>query len=274
VKGYRTARPLDVIEPAERSIDVSRIFITGSADGLGQLVAGRLLKQGHEVVLHARNEARARDAMDALPDAAGALSGDLASIAETRELTRRANRSGRFDVVIHNAAVGYREPRIETVDGLEHVFQINVLAPYLLTALMARPSRLIYLSSGMHLGGQVALDDLQWVRRRWNGAQAYSDSKLYDVVIAFAVARLWPDVSSNAVDPGWVPTKMGGRGAPGDLDQGTETQVWLATTPDPPTGGYFYHRRPHRTHPAASDPAVQDGLLDACASLTGVELPI
>jgi NAD(P)-dependent dehydrogenase (short-subunit alcohol dehydrogenase family) len=252
---------------------VSRIFITGSADGLGQLVAGRLLEEGHEVVLHARNESRAHDALDALPGASSALTGDLSSIAETRDLASQANASGRFDVVVHNAAVGYREPRIETVDGLEHVFQINVLAPYLLTALIERPSRLIYLSSGMHLGGEVALDDLQWVRRRWSGAQAYSDSKLYDVVLAFAVARLWPDASSNAVDPGWVPTKMGGRGAPGDLNQAGETQVWLATTPAPPTGEYFYHRRPHRTHPAASDPAVQDGLLDACGSLTGVELP-
>ncbi|TCN43032.1 NAD(P)-dependent dehydrogenase (short-subunit alcohol dehydrogenase family) [Kribbella orskensis] len=251
---------------------MSRILITGSADGLGLMAAERLLDEGHEVVLHARNESRARDARATLPGASGVLTGDVSSIAETKDLARQANESGRFDVVIHNVAVGYREPRIETADGLEHVFAINVLAPYLLTALIDRPSRLVYLSSGMHLGGDLALDDLQWVRRRWNGSQAYSDSKLYDVILAFAVARLWPSVSSNAVDPGWVATKMGGAGAPGDLTQGPETQVWLATTPDPPTGGYFYHLRPYRHDRAAADPKVQTGFLNACQELTGVEL--
>ncbi|TCM50352.1 SDR family NAD(P)-dependent oxidoreductase [Kribbella sp. VKM Ac-2568] len=251
---------------------MSRILITGSADGLGLMAAGRLLDEGHEVVLHARNESRARDTRAALPGASGVLTGDVSSIAETKDLARQANASGRFDVVIHNVAVGYREPRIETVDGLEHVFAINVLAPYLLTALIDRPSRLVYLSSGMHLGGELALDDLQWVRRRWNGSQAYSDSKLYDVILAFAVARLWPDVSSNAVDPGWVATKMGGAGAPGDLSQGPETQVWLATTPDPPTGDYFYHLHPYRHDSAAADPDVQTDFLRACEELTGVEL--
>ncbi|MFG1623197.1 SDR family NAD(P)-dependent oxidoreductase [Kribbella sp. NPDC049227] len=252
---------------------MARILITGSADGLGRLAASELIDQGHSVVLHARNEARAADAVAALPGAEAALTGDLASIAETRDLARQANESGRFDVVIHNAAVGYQEPRIETVDGLEHVFAVNALAPYLLTALIDRPDRLIYLSSGMHESGDVALDDLQWVRRRWRGAQAYSDSKLHDVILAFAVARLWPGVLSNAVDPGWVPTKMGGRGAPGDLGQAHLTQVWLATAATTPTGGYYYHLRPHRTHPAASDPEVQAAFLDACASLTGVTLP-
>ncbi|MEU4289541.1 SDR family NAD(P)-dependent oxidoreductase [Kribbella sp. NPDC026596] len=251
---------------------MARILVTGSADGLGQLAARELMTQGHEVVLHARNESRAGDAVAALPKAAGVLTGDLASIAETRELARQANASGRFDVVIHNAAVGYQEPRVETVDGLEHVFAVNALAPYLLTALIERPQRLVYLSSGMHEGGDVVLDDLQWVRRRWRGAQAYSDSKLHDVILAFAVARLWPGVLSNAVDPGWVPTKMGGRGAPGDLNQAHLTQIWLATAPDAPTGGYFYHLRPHRTHPAARDPETQAAFLDACASLTGVRL--
>ncbi|MFG1812881.1 SDR family NAD(P)-dependent oxidoreductase [Kribbella sp. NPDC049174] len=252
---------------------MARILVTGSADGLGQLVAGELISKGHEVVLHARNAKRGDDAIGALPKAAGVLIGDLASIAETRDVARQANESGRFDVVVHNAAVGYQEPRIETVDGLEHVFAINALAPYLLTALIDRPERLVYLSSGMHEGGDVVLDDLQWVRRRWSGSRAYSDSKLHDVILAFAVARLWPGVLSNAVDPGWVATKMGGRGAPGDLGQAHLTQVWLATAPTTPSGGYYYHLRPHATHPAASDPEVQDAFLAVCGSLTGVPFP-
>ena len=251
---------------------MTRVLVTGSADGLGQLVAGELIGQGHEVVLHARNARRGDDAMAALPKAAGVLVGDLSSIDETRDVARQANATGRFDVVIHNAAVGYQEPRIETVDGLEHVFAVNALAPYLLTALIEPPERLVYLSSGMHEGGDVVLDDLQWVRRRWSGSRAYSDSKLHDVILAFAVARRWPGVLSNAVDPGWVATTMGGRGAPGDLNQAHLTQVWLATAPSTPSGGYYYHLRPHATHPAASDHETQEAFLDACASLTGVAL--
>jgi NAD(P)-dependent dehydrogenase (short-subunit alcohol dehydrogenase family) len=256
----------------ERKDSPVRIFITGSADGLGRMAAERLVAGGHEVVLHARSKQRADDARAAVPGAAGALVGDLSSIDETLQLARQANEAGRFDVVIHNAAVGYREPRRETVDGLEHVFAINTLAPYLLTASIERPDQLIYLSSGMHRGGEVVLDDLQWVRRRWNGAQAYADSKLHDLLLAYAVARRWPDVRSNAVDPGWVPTKMGGAGAPDDLDQASETQVWLATTDHRLTGSYLYHRRPHSTHRVAGDTVVQDGLLEACAELTGVRL--
>jgi NAD(P)-dependent dehydrogenase (short-subunit alcohol dehydrogenase family) len=252
---------------------MSRVFVTGSADGLGRLSAAQLVAAGHDVVLHARSEARGREALDAVPGAAGVLTGDLASIAQTRALAERANAGGRFDAVIHNAALGYQvSGRSATEDGLAAVFAVNVLAPYLLTALMTRPDRLVYLSSGMHAGGDPSLDDLQWRERRWNGAQAYSDSKLLDLALAFAVARRWPDVRSNAVTPGWVATKMGGPGAPDDLALGADTQAWLAVSDQPAaqvTGRYFYHRAERAADPAASDPALQDGLLAACAQLTG-----
>ena len=255
---------------------MSRVFITGSADGLGRMAAERLVADGHDVVLHARSESRGREAMDAVPGAAGVVTGDLSSIAAVRDVTDGANATGRFDAVIHNAAVGYQESRRDTDDGIEHVFAINVLAPYLMTALMEPPSRLVYLSSGMHRGGDPDLSDLGWERRRWSGSQAYSDSKLWDVVLAFGVARHWPDVLSNAVTPGWVATKMGGRGAPDDLAQGSETQAWLAVSDDPDaqvSGRYLYHREVADTHAAAADPAIQDALLEACAELTGVRLP-
>ena len=256
---------------------MSRVFVTGSADGLGRLAAAQLVREGHEVVVHARGEARGRQALDGVPGAAGVLIGDLASIAQTRALAERANAGGRFDAVIHNAALGYQvSDRSETEDGLAAVFAVNVLAPYLLTALMTRPDRLVYLSSGMHTGGDPALDDLQWRERRWNGVQAYSDSKLFDLVLAYAVARRWPEVRSNGVTPGWVATKMGGPGAPDDLALGGDTQAWLAASDDAAarvTGLYLYHRTERAADPAASDPAVQDGLLAACAQITGVELP-
>ncbi len=249
---------------------MSRVLITGSSDGLGLMAAQRLLAGGHEVVLHARNQGRARDARTAAPTAHGLVVGDLASVAETRGLADQANRLGPFDAIIHNAGVGDHEHRIETVDG-----PINVLAPYLLTALIKEPKRLIYLSSGMHHGGDPDLTDLQWKHRRWSASQAYSDSKLFDVVLAFALARRWPAVKSNAIDPGWVPTKMGGRGAPDDLELGSETQVWLAVSQDPAamvSGAYFHYKRRQNTHPAARDVTTQDRLLAACQALTGTPM--
>jgi NAD(P)-dependent dehydrogenase (short-subunit alcohol dehydrogenase family) len=252
---------------------MSKVLITGSADGRGREAARQLVRGGHEVVLHARDETRAQQALAGVPGAAAALSGDLSSISSTRGLADQINASGVFDAIIHNAGVGYREAsRRETEDRLEHVFQINVLAPYLLTALAHRPARLIYLSSGLHRQGDPDLTDLQWAQRRWDGYQAYSDSKLFDAVLAVAVARRWPDVISTSVEPGWVRTKMGGPGAPGEIGPGAETQVWLATSTDPlalQSGGHFYHRALRETHPAVADPSVQDGLLAACLELTG-----
>jgi NAD(P)-dependent dehydrogenase (short-subunit alcohol dehydrogenase family) len=256
---------------------MARVFITGSADGLGQMAAQLLIDQGHNVVLHARNEQRGQQALAAVPGAENVVIGDLASIAQTRNVAEQVNRLGGLDAVIHNAAVGYQEPRrIATEDGLPHVFAINTLAPYILTALIHQPKRLVYLSSGLHQSGDASLKDLVWEQRPWRGQQAYSDSKLHDVLLAFAIARRWPGVLSNALEPGWVPTKMGGRGAPDDLDQGHRTQVWLAAGNDKEatvTGQYFFHLRPRTPLPAARDPQVQDALIDACSRLSGVDLP-
>jgi NAD(P)-dependent dehydrogenase (short-subunit alcohol dehydrogenase family) len=256
---------------------MARVFITGSADGLGQMAAELLVAAGHKVVLHARNQQRADVARSRTPGAQAAVIGDLSSIQETRAVAEQVNRLGRFDAVIHNAGIGYREGRRgATVDGLPPVFAVNALAPYILTALIERPARLVYLSSGMHHGVHANLDDLEWKKRSWNGSSAYAESKLLDVILAFAVARLWPDVLSNAVEPGWVATKMGGPGAPDDLEAGPKTQVWLAVSEDPAarvTGEYFYHERPRKPNPEAARTAVQDRFVQECARLSGIELP-
>ena len=255
---------------------MARVFITGSSTGLG-LMAGELLaEQGHEVVLHARNDARAKDTRKALAEA-DVVTGDLATIAATKRVAEQANRLGPFDAVIHNAGIGYREPRrVETEDGLPQLFVVNTLAPYILTALLERPKRLIYLSSGMHRSAGANLDDLTWTKRSWQGAQAYAESKLHDVLLAFAVARRWPEVKSNALEPGWVPTRMGGPGAPDDMDQAHRTQVWLAVSEEPAalvSGQYFYHLRPRPVNPEAQDVRLQDRLIEACERLSGVRLP-
>lgn len=257
---------------------MSRIWVTGSTDGIGRETAASLVRSGHEVLLHARDADRAKVARAAVPGATSVLVGDLTSLEQTRELAERAVEYGDFDVVIHNCGIqlaGTHE-RPVTEDGLERTFQVNVLAPYLLTALLHRPKRLIYLTSGLQASGKAELDDLQRERRPWDGTAAYCDSKLYDVVLAFAVAERWPDVFSNAVDPGWIRTRMGGRQAPDSLAAGAETQIWLATSDDPRakvTGRYFKRRGELRANRAAYDPAVRARLLDECARLTGVTLP-
>ena len=268
-----------VQHPRNKPPIMSRIFITGSSDGLGLLTATSLVAAGHHVVLHARNSTRASSALAACPGAAGILVGDLSSIAQTKTLAHEANNLGTFDTVLHNAGVGFTERRQLTEDGVEHVFAINTLAPYILTCLMHRPKKLLYMSSGMHGGG--GLEGLEKVTgpkggRGWNGAKAYSDSKLFDVLLCFAVARHWPDVSSNAISPGWVKTKMGGAFAPGPAKKGAEIMTRLASR-DPKdlgTGKYYASSLGSGSvNPAANDEDAQERLLGICEKLSGISLP-
>jgi len=240
---------------------MSRIFITGSADGLGMLAARSLVAQGHQVVLHARNEARGKDALGNVPGTENVVTGDLADINETKALAEKVNTLGNFDVVIHNAGV-------YNVDA-KTIFAVNVLAPYILTCRIQKPHRLIYLSSDMHLSGHANIMALE----KKDVQLTYSDSKLYVVMLANAVARKWPGVLSNALNPGWVPTKMGGSGAPDNLQKGYETQVWLATSNDATalvSGRYFFHKHEERCHRDAGDVELQEKLMAACERLTGV----
>ena len=253
---------------------MARVFITGSSTGLGLLAAGWLAERGHDVTLHARNEQRTTDLRAELPDADVVL-GDLSRIAGIRDVAQQVNDLGRHDAVIHNAAVYRQSTRIGTDDGLSLTFAVNVLAPYLLTALVERPDRLVFLTSGLQNGAVPDLGDAQWTRRRWNWMQAYSDSKLFDTMLAFGIARRWPQVRSNSVSPGWVPTRRGGAGAPDDLELGAETQAWLAAGDDPATavtGQYFFHRRAGDVPATVRSTADQDALFDYCAELSGAEL--
>jgi NAD(P)-dependent dehydrogenase (short-subunit alcohol dehydrogenase family) len=255
---------------------MARVLVTGSNDGLGRDAARRLLDGGHEVVGHARNQTKADGLRAELPAIADVLVADLTSLRQVRAMADAANATGAFDAVIHNAGI-YLEPcRIATEDGHSHVLTVNALAPYVLTARMLRPQRLVYLTSGLQASAADDLDDIDWRRRRWNAMQAYAESKLYDATLAAAVARRWPDVRANSVSPGWVATKMGGPGAPDDLAAGSLTQAWLAVSDEPAaqvSGAFLYHQQVRPAPAAVTDPAFQDALLAAFEELTGDALP-
>ncbi|SDS62609.1 NAD(P)-dependent dehydrogenase, short-chain alcohol dehydrogenase family [Pseudarthrobacter equi] len=242
---------------------MARILVTGSTDGLGLATAETLAREGHHVLVHARSARRLPAVQHLVDQGAQCLVGDLSDDAEVRQLADQANRIGGIHAVIHNAGV---------LDGAA-LLPVNVVAPYLLTALISGPRRLIYLSSGMHRGGNTRLDGLDWSGR--SATASYSTTKLHITAISAALARLVPGVTSNAVDPGWVPTRMGGRSAPDDLELGHRTQEWLATSDDPDaqgSGGYWYHQRRQTPHPAAEDHDFQDALLARLEEHTGVTL--
>jgi len=253
---------------------MARIFITGSADGLGLMEARMLISQGHNVVLHGRNPKRAKEALAKVPGAKAALAADLSRIAEIKLLADQVNEFGQFDAVIHNAGVYHVPVSHRTIDGLPELFVVNSLAPYILTCLIKKPKRLIYTSSGLHRSGDDSLKDL--TRNPEEISSTYSDTKLHMVILAFAVARKWPNIVSNAMEPGWAATKMGGEGAPVSVEEGSRTQVWLAVSQDKEamvSGKYFAHLRQQSCHPAASDPVIQEKYLAECGRISGIPFP-
>ncbi|MCA4135408.1 SDR family NAD(P)-dependent oxidoreductase [Arthrobacter sp. M4] len=243
---------------------MSRVLVTGSSDGLGRAAAKALLDDGHSVVVHSRTSARLAAVQDLLDRGAEAVVGDLGSLDEVRGLVQQANALGRFDAVIHNAGV----------IGGSSLLPVNVVAPFVLTAEMDRPDRLIYLSSSMHHGGRPDIAGVDW-----SGGQesrSYADSKLFVTALAAAVARLWPDVSAYAVDPGWVPTRMGGASASDDLRLGHVTQAWLAAGTDMddavPTGLFWHHQEIRTPHQAVHDERFQAALIGSLAEFTGSKI--
>lgn len=252
---------------------MARVLITGSTTGLGLDAARQLIDEGHDVVLHARNDERAATIGHLADRAVGIVVGDLSGLDETRRLAEQVRAVGGVDAVIHNAGVYVDRARVATVDGHARTLAVNVLAPYVLTTWIEGVARLVYVSSDMHRSGDPSLQDIDWTARPWNGIQAYCDSKLFVTALALATGRRRPDCCVNAVDPGWVPTRMGGPGAPDDLDLGHRTQTWLAVSDDhdaTTTGGYWYHGHRRTPAPTAADGDFQDALLDALTRLTGV----
>jgi NAD(P)-dependent dehydrogenase (short-subunit alcohol dehydrogenase family) len=256
---------------------MSRIFVTGSAQGIGAECARQLIDLGHEVVLHARDADRALQAMATNRAASAVVTGELADMASTRTLARAAEAAGPYDAIIHNAGVGGgKSGRVVTVDGLERIFQINVVAPYLLTSLMSLAPRMIYLTSGLEAQGHWVPEDLQWTDREWDSMQAYSDSKLHDSMLSYELAARYPEFAVNAVDPGWIKTRLGGPDAWDSVDLGAETQVWLATSEAiaaAMTGQYFKRRESIDPNPVTQDIAARADLMAELERITGATLP-
>jgi NAD(P)-dependent dehydrogenase (short-subunit alcohol dehydrogenase family) len=245
-----------------------RILITGSTAGAGQLAAAYLLKRGHAVVAHARNEQRAADVRRDLPGLEDVVIGDLLDLDQTRALADQINALGEFEVIVHNAG--------EYGLSNDDLLNANSLSPYLLTALVTPPRQLSYLTSDLHLGGDLKLDEV-----RSGGGITYGDSKLHLAMIATAAARLWPERQVNAVAPGWIPTLMGfhngNTSTPDSLRDGYLTQVWLAEGVEPGsdvTGEFLFHQQIEtQMSDLVHDEKAQDQLLAAYAEQTGVAFP-
>jgi len=256
---------------------MTRTLVTGSAQGIGAEVARALVALGHEVVVHGRDAARARVALEAVPGAAGVVVGGLDTLAGTRAVAADAVAQGPFDVIVHNAAVTpHRDERTVSEDGLEVSIQVNAVAPYLLTCLVPLPSRLVYVGSDASDHGAWNLADFGWTERPWDRWQAYNDSKLYVAMLALEAAARYPGTISTVVHPGWVQTAMGGPGAQIPVAAGADSIVWLASSDEPRavvTGRFIDTRAERALNPLALDPSLRSELMAKFAEVTGADLP-
>ena len=255
---------------------MTTVCLTGSTDGIGLVAARTLLTAGHRVLVHARSEQRGAPVVEALaadPACTGEVVlvvGDLASLDAVRGLAEQVAAHGPLDVLVHNAGVWVRDAASPvTVDGFETTFAVNVLAPHLLTALLADrlTGRLLWLGSGMAASGRPKPSALGGAREP---RQAYADSKACDVALALAWGRRLPGVASAAVDPGWVRTKLASAGAPGDVADGADTLAFCCTDADLAAAPYWKDRRPSPVPGRLRDTALQDAVAAACDRLVGL----
>lgn len=254
-----------------------RVFITGSTAGIGLLAARRLLEQGHQVVAHARNESKAADLKTLLPQLDAVVVGDLASIDQTCHVAEQVNALGQFDAVIQNAGIYRSDAANPNNHDIPDLFMVNCLAPYMLAALLSRPQRMVFVSSSLHQGADADVNDPLRKRRGWSASAAYGESKLMVAAFANALGRLWPGIAVNTIDPGWVPTNMGGRSATDDIEAGAFTQCWLAVSDEPQareSGRFFYHMREQTSDPRVLDSTWQEVFIRQCAQLSGVKLDL
>lgn len=249
---------------------MSTICLTGSSDGIGLASARVLLAGGHRVLVHARSEDRGRPVVGALEGDVHLVTGDLARLDDVRALAEQLAGYGPLDVLVHNAGVWLRgdTPRM-TPDGFETTFAVNVLAPHLLTGLLAErlTGRLLWLGSGMAGSGRPNPTALGG---ECDPRQAYADSKACDVALALAWGRRLPKVASAALDPGWVRTKLASFGAPGDVAVAADSLAYCCTEADLASAPYWRDHQPVPVPGRLRDVGLQDAIAAACDQLAGL----
>ncbi len=273
-----------------RALGQQTILITGATDGLGRALAAELADRGAEVLLHGRDDARGHAALADIQSVTGSdklrwLCADLAALADVRGLAREVERScERLDVLVNNAGIGTTLPgdgrRMESEDGHELRFAVNYLAGYLLThsllPLLERsaPARVVNVSSA----GQAPIDfDDVMLEHRYDGVQAYCQSKLAQIMFTFDLAeQLDPAVvSATCLHPAtYMPTKMvraAGVEPASSLMQGVEATLRLIADPelDSVSGVYFNGLARAQAHRQAEDPDARRSVRELSDRLCG-----
>jgi retinol dehydrogenase-12 len=269
--------------------------VTGATSGIGRATAAALAGRGAQVVLVGRDRVRGEAAAAEVAAAGGPAPrleiADLASMAQVRSLAERLGALERIDVLVNNAGLLAGERRV-TADGLEEVFAVNHLAPFLLTNLLlgqlaaAGSGRVITVTSDAHAAGRLDLDDLQ-LEHGWQSWRAYANSKLANILFTRELARRLSGgaVTANCAHPGLVRTRFGREARlpmraavtlarPFMLSprRGARTIVYLATSPQVAgaTGGYYVRSQLREPSPAARDDAAARRLWQLSEELAGL----
>jgi len=259
---------------------VTTALVTGATDGIGRETARQLGALGWRVLVHGRNEAKARRTVDALAESASHATyapvwGDLSRMQEVVALARQTLAQARdLDVLVNNAGVSVGT-RSVTEDGFELTMAVNHFAHFLLThhllgALRAAPAaRVVTVSSMTHSSGRIDLGDLA-LARNFDGYIAYATSKLANILFTAALAKrlAGSPVTANCCHPGVISTKLlhsrfGMGGAP--VERGARTSVYLAASPEVAmvSGKYFDDCREATPARAARDEKLAESLWDA-----------
>jgi NAD(P)-dependent dehydrogenase (short-subunit alcohol dehydrogenase family) len=264
------------------------IVITGATDGLGKGIAAELAPNGGRLILHGRDDQKGQALLEDLaPKATGELiwrRADFASLDEVRDLLDELIDEERIDVLVNNAGIGTAGPREESEDGNELTFQVNYLAPFLLTRQLlplierSAPARIVNVSSA----GQAPIDfEDVMLEDTYNGGRAYTQSKLALVMFTFDLAEELEGtgVTANCLHPGtYMPTNMvrqAGIDPVTPLQDGVAATVRLITSPevDGINGHYFDGTRDSAPDPQAEDPEARRRLRELSAELTGIQAP-
>jgi NAD(P)-dependent dehydrogenase (short-subunit alcohol dehydrogenase family) len=268
--------------------EAKTIVITGATDGLGKGIAAELASTGARLILHGRNETKGQELLEELaPRATGELvwrRADFSSLDEVRDLTDELLDEERLDVLVNNAGIGTAGPREESADGYELTFQVNYLAPFLLTRQLlplierSAPARIVNVSSA----GQAPIDfDDVMLEDGYSGGQAYTQSKLALVMFTFDLAEELEGtgVTANCLHPGtYMPTNMvrsAGIDPVTPLEDGVAATIRLITSPEVEgiNGHYFDGTRESAPLAQAEDPEARRRLRELSAELTGVQAP-